>query len=426
MPFKYKLLAYILFLNLIMIVCGFIFMQSLTVEFMIFEAFWVVSSVAGILLFRQFSKPFDMLAAGVESLKDQDFSMKLKPKQKGEFKQLIDVYNRMIDQLRQERVALSEKSFLLTKLMEASPSGIIIFDFDDCVSQMNSAAEKFIGQKLDKVKGVKLHVLSEMCDGLFDSISEKHNYIHRKGGSSQIRIQNASFIDRGFETRFVLIEDLGVEIFKAEKSSYEKVIRMMSHEVNNSVAAVNSMLQTLQPRITENKYAQALSVCVERNDNMNKFMRNFASVVRVPKANFMKFDLNKLLKRIIDLNAHNLENKRIELQNNLNTAPLLVTGDETQLEQVFMNVFKNAVEAIAEEGFIAFYSFPEEKKVVIKNNGEPIGVEQRKKLFTPFYSTKEKGQGIGLTLTREILTQHNCSFALETIADETQFVVSFK
>lgn len=425
MKFKYKLITYILALNLLILAVGIYFLHENKMALFAVEGAVIVFSSWGINLFRQFSKPFDLLAAGTESLKDQDFSMRLKPVKNKEFNKLISVYNKMIDQLRKERIALSEKNFLLTKLMEVSPSGIVIFDFDDRVKTLNQSAEKFLDLSYDEIKGKALLEVSAICGGIFDEISQTRNYIFRKNGSQSLRIQSGFFVDRGFETRFILLEDLSHEIYRTEKQSYEKVIRMMSHEVNNSVAAVNSMLHTIHPKIEQANYAEAISVCIQRNENMNRFMRNFASVVRIPSPDFKKVELNDLLANVLVLFSNEIDGSSIHLQTKMHEEPLWVKCDKSQVEQVVLNVLKNALEAIGQSGKIEVETMANPTSVFLRNNGASLTEEQHKQVFTPFFTTKEKGQGVGLTLAREILLNHNCSFNLQSKDGLTEFSIIF-
>lgn len=425
MKYKYKLITYVLVLNLLILAAGIYFLRENRIALFAVEGAVILFSSWGINLFRQFSKPFDLLAAGTESLKDQDFSMRLRPVKNKEFNKLIVVYNKMIDQLRKERIALSEKNFLLTKLMEVSPSGIVIFDFDDRVQTMNQSAERFLGITMEEAKGKALSVISANSGGIFNEISQNRNFIFRKGGSQSLRVQSGFFVDRGFETRFILLEDLSHEIYRTEKQSYEKVIRMMSHEVNNSVAAVNSMLHTIHPKIEQANYAEAMAVCIQRNENMNRFMRNFASVVRIPSPDFKKVDLNDLLANVLVLFSNEIDGNRIQLQTNLHGEPLWVQCDKIQMEQVVLNVLKNALEAIADTGKIEVITKGAPTSVFLRNNGAPLTEEQQKNMFTPFFTTKEKGQGIGLTLVRDILHNHNCTFNLQSKDGLTEFSIIF-
>ena len=428
MRYKTKLLIYILIINLLLAGLTVLFFQTNKLLFMALEGVFIIMLMIGISLFRQFAGTMDLIASGIESLKDQDFSIKLRPVKNREFNSFIGVYNKMIDQLRKERIALSEKSFLLTKLMDASPTGILIFDFDDQLSSLNPAAIKFMGIPAENIEKLKLLDLSEKAGGMFDLSTTSPNYIFRKNGNESYRVQTGFFVDRGFDTRFILVEEITHEIYKTEKQAFGKVIRMMSHEINNSIAAVNSVLHTIRPKLEKHEgYTQAVDVCISRNENLNRFMSNFADVVRIPEPNLKSVDLNILAENTLLLFQKQHHGCPISFSSNLNKSPIMINADDSQIEQVLMNILKNACEAIENEGKIEVVTCCNPATLIVRNNGREIENVQREKLFTPFYSTKSHGQGIGLTLSREILINHKCRFELKTnsINQLTEFTIVF-
>lgn len=428
MRYKTKLLAYIIVINLLLIGLSVHFMNTNMKLFMALEVVMVLALILGLSLFRQFSGTMDLIASGIESLKDQDFSIKLKPVKNREFNEFIGVYNKMIEQLRKERIAFSEKSFLITKLMEASPTGIMIFDFDDRLSSLNPSAGKFIGFFGDDLENLKLSELSVKTGGMFDKCATVNNYIFCKNGSEAYRIQNGFFVDRGFDTRFILIEELTHEIYKTEKQAYGKVIRMMSHEINNSIAAVNSVLHTIRPKLEKyGGYAQTVDVCIFRNENLNRFMSNFADVVRIPEPKLKPVDLNLLAGNTLLLFQQQHDGYPFSFSTHFDQLPVMINADDSQIEQVLMNILKNACEAIENEGKIEVITINKPATLIVRNNGRGIDSTQREKLFTPFYSTKSHGQGIGLTLSREILLNHKCRFELKTnpVNQLTEFTIVF-
>lgn len=428
MRYKTKLLVYILVLNLFLIGLSALFIDTNMKLFMALEVVFVLAFILGLSLFRQFSGTMDLIASGIESLKDQDFSIKLKPVKNREFNAFIGVYNKMIDQLRKERIALSEKSFLITKLMEASPSGIMIFDFDDRLSSLNPTAEKFTGFSASELNHLELKQLSAKTGGMFDKCATSNNFIFRKNGNEAYRIQNGFFVDRGFDTRFILIEELTYEIYKTEKEAYGKVIRMMSHEINNSMAAVNSVLHTIRPKLESmDGYGQTIDICISRNENLNRFMSNFADVVRIPAPKLKTIDLNRMAENTLLLFSQHCGNKSVDISSGLSLEPVWASADESQIEQVLMNLLKNAYEAIDGEGAIEVITIQQPPTLIVRDNGKGIDAEQKEKLFTPFYTTKPYGQGIGLTLTREILMNHPCRFELKSDKEKrlTEFVIQF-
>jgi two-component system nitrogen regulation sensor histidine kinase NtrY len=252
-------------------------------------------------------------------------------------------------------------------------------------------------------------------------------------GATTYKLQRSHFIDRGFSRDFIMIEELTAEILAAEKNVYGKVIRMMAHEVNNTIGPVNSIIQsalTADP-LWEGHHSDdlkdALQVALDRNQNLNLFMRNFADLVKLPEANRKRIDLNHLITSVSKLMEFKASEKDIKLLDETGTEPFYISADEQQMEQALINIVKNAIEAVGQQGTVKFTTNARLRQLVITDTGKGITSTQSEQLFTPFYSTKKDGQGIGLTLVREILMNHGYEFSLKTVAaHQTEFTINFK
>jgi len=353
----------------------------------------------------------------------------VKVKQK-EMDELIDVYNKMIDQLREERVMQREQHFFLQKLLEASPSGIIILDFDEKITSLNPAAENFLNINSEKICGKMFKEINNNFLKELGNLSDKQTSMTFKNGMKTYKCTRAHFVDQGFSHKFIIIDEFTNEVIKTEKQAYGKVIRMMSHEINNSIGAVNSILNSVKnyhDQLNENDkndFETSLNIAIERNENLNKFMNKFADIVRIPKPLKKKTNLNELIKAIsilMDINP------KIKWELELCKQPLIVELDVQQMELVLINILKNSMEAIEEKGTICIKTSDHPKqKLMITDTGKGIDKDIQQNLFTPFFSTKKGGQGIGLTLIREILVNHGFDFSLEMNEEEkTEFGVEF-
>jgi len=206
----------------------------------------------------------------------------------------------------------------------------------------------------------------------------------------------------------------------------------MAHEVNNSIGAVNSILESIlnyKHQIVETDrldYQDALEVAIERNDGLNYFMRNFADVIRLPSPILEEYDLNQLIDSLLILFHAKASQQQVVLEFKRTENPFLVSIDVSQIEQVLVNIIKNALEAIDEEGRIIFILNVKEKELIISDTGRGISKDLEHLLFTPFFSTKNTGQGIGLTLIRDILGNHGFEFSLQTVEKgRTEFRIRF-
>lgn len=367
---------------------------------------------------------------GVEAIKERDFTIKFVKTGKYEMDRLIDVYNNMIDELREERTKQEQQHFFLEKLIQTSPTGILILDHDNKIQQLNPKAYQMLDVDENRVIGKRIEDITIPVMKEIENLRTGEAKTISLNGINSFKLQKSHFIDRGFARSFVMIEELTAEILAAEKKAYGKVIRMMAHEVNNTIGPVNSILHsTLHKedlwKDEKNKpIQQALQVALDRNQNLNIFMRNFADVVRLPAPVKRKLDLHKLIKNVTTLMELKAGEKEIDFGYNLSPHPIFITGDEQQLEQALINIVKNAMEAIDRKGTISFTTTDHPQKLIITDTGMGIAEEHAAQLFSPFFSTKKNGQGIGLTLIKEILLNHHYEFTLATPEPgKTQFVI---
>jgi nitrogen fixation/metabolism regulation signal transduction histidine kinase len=432
MKLRLKFIFFILILHFILVLLSLRLLQEHRLLFIGIEILIIVSVVISIYLYKSFIRPLNLISAGIESLKDKDFNTKFLKVGQPEMDDLIEVYNRMIDELRNERVKLKEQHYFLNKLINASPSGIIVFDFEDRISHLNPSARSLlnsgdgvIGKRLSEIDGILPRKLSHLGEGesAIMNIDGLHSYKCRK----------SHFLDRGFRHHFVMIEELTEEILRTEKRAYGKVIRMMSHEVSNSIGAINSILSSSlnyrdQLKAEDKKdFENAVQVAIERNSRLSQFMTNFTDVVKIPPPAKESCDLNRLLSSVQVLMRPQCENNNIKLIIELTENPFLADIDPHQMEQVVVNIVKNSIESIGSDGeiYINMENTPA-KRLSIRDNGKGISDEVQKNIFTPFFSTKKDGQGLGLTVIREILINHGFDFSLDTKADGyTDFSIWF-
>jgi len=433
MKLRTKYLLFVIILHLIALVLTWIIFEQNRVYFIACEIFILISIGISWNLYKQLIQPLKSLMQGVDAIKDRDFNVKFLPTGKHEVDQLIDVYNQMIDQLRTERTLQEEQHFFLEKLILTSPTGIIILDYDQNIQQINPKALQILG--LDE-KSLINHPVTDLSEHFLKhlrNLNAGETKTIKLSGATTYKLQRAHFIDRGFTRDFIMMEELTAEILAAEKNVYGKVIRMMAHEVNNTIGPVNSIIDSalktdqLWNGHHSDTLKDAMQVALDRNQNLNLFMRNFADLVKLPSANKKRIDLNELVHSIAKLMELRAAERNIRIETELVQEPFFISADEQQLEQAFINIVKNGMEAIERDGTVKFKTDLRLRQLVISDSGKGISTEQSENLFTPFYSTKKDGQGIGLTLVREILINHGFEFSLKTAPGrQTEFTIIFK
>lgn len=423
MRLRTKYILLISILHLVALVLSFYIFKNNKILFLVSELLILISVAISLQLYKQMLKPLQTMVDGAEAIKDREFNMKFLRTGTPEMDRLVDVYNQMMDHLKMERTRQEQQHFFLEKLIHTSPTGILILDFDDNIQQVNPKACELLGitekellkQPVEEIDKPLMREITGLRSGQSKTISPD--------GIHTYKLQRSHFIDRGFARSFVMIEELTAEILAAEKKAYGKVIRMMAHEVNNTIGPVNSILDsTLKTRDLwtdgNETLKNALNVAFERNQNLNFFMRNFADVVRLPPPNKTHVDLEQLVKRAATLFEFQAADLRIQFLFQMPGEPFMVHADQQQLEQALINIIKNAMEAIGSNGRITIALDAAAHKLTITDTGPGISDEHSEQVFTPFFSTKPNGQGVGLTLTKEILLNHGFAFSLRTLGRE--------
>ncbi|MGH7457380.1 MAG: sensor histidine kinase, partial [bacterium] len=336
-------------------------------------------------------QPLDLVMTGVEFIKDKDFTSKFNEVGQAEMDKLIAVYNKMIDHLREERTRLQEQHYFMDKILKASPSGIITFDFDEKIVMVNPSAAKMLQWSLENLIGKKLGEIHTPFTEALGRLLVGESQVIPVQGRRRVKCQKSQYLDRGFARGFILMEELTEELRRSEKAAYEKLIRMMSHEVNNSIGAVNSLLHTFlnyksQLRDEDRKdYETALQVAIARTDHLNAFMRSFADVVRLPLPKRQPCDLQELLESIALLMSAESRKRGIVWKWVIDEPLEPIVMDKNQMEQVFVNIFKNAMEAIGANGTIIISLGKRRGRefVSIEDTGCGLTPEARANLFTP-------------------------------------------
>lgn len=391
----------------------------------------VLAILLMIIFYRSVMKPMRSISNGIDLLRAQDFSSRLSHVNQYEADRIVDMFNGMMTSLKEERLRLREQNHFLDLLIDVSPMGIIILSDGRILTANPSAAYFLEAKKPGTLSGLRLPELNSQLGRELAALPQGHTETVRLSDSMIYRCSRLSFMDKGFAHPFILIEKLTDEVMKAEKKSYEKVIRVIAHEVNNTMAGVNSMLSTASMLLGEKAEENAdllevMNVCESRCVTMSKFITSFADVVKIPEANLIDTDLNAAVNRWGVMLESLCAGRDISLKFNLCPGELTVKLDPVLMEQVLINIVKNSAESIGKHGEITVSTSSSPATLVITDNGPGISPDTANKLFSPFFSTKVNGHGIGLLFTSEVLHKHGCRFSLLTGADDlTRFTIRF-
>jgi len=431
MSLKYKYILFIGVLHLVLIVLIYELLKDKLWYFLLSEILMFVSLYLSYNLYKSFIRPIALMQSGTDALADGEFNSKYVKTGSKEIDKLVGVFNEMIENLRKERTLMTEQSYFIQNLIEVTPIGIIIMDFDGLVSNMNPASKSILGIK-NNMKGQNLYDLDSELIQRIKHLDSTEPSIVAISGIDKYKCQKSDVIHQGFKRQFIIIDDLSREMLASEKEAYGRIIRMMAHEVNNSMGAINSILDTViefgfSEDNADNDLRDSLEIAKERNIGLSAFMANYASILRLPEPNKQKLNLVQLLRQSGQLYQPIAKEKDISIEFDLPNEDIVIEGDKVHLQQAISNIIKNAIESIHTNGDIKISCSVYPRQFIISDNGAGIRPENEGKLFTPFFSTKPTGQGIGLMLIREILINHNTKFSLTTNKESgwTEFKVLF-
>lgn len=381
-------------------------------------------------------KPMNTIGNGMELLREQDFSSRLSPVGQYDSDRIVKIFNRMMDQLKSERLRLREQNHFLDLLIQASPMGVVITGFDEKVTQLNPMAMRMLGIDVSEIEGKKLEQVDCPLAQELAGIALEQTAVVRLNDANVYKCTHSYFIDCGFPHPFFLIERMTDEVMRAEKKAYEKVIRMIAHEVNNTTAGITSTLDTVEQALAEEQgmedFCEVMRVCIERCYSMSNFITRFADVVKIPEPTLVPVCLNEVAESCARFMEGMCSDHQVKLRLDCNPEVGTVSLDPALFEQVVVNIIKNAVESIASSAIpsatpgVVVVRTLLPATLEVEDNGPGISKEAESKLFSPFFSTKPNGQGIGLIFIREVLSRHKCTFSLRTYADGlTRFRISF-
>ncbi|PXX45350.1 sensor histidine kinase [Undibacterium pigrum] len=446
MSLKRRLLAYLFGIHGIFLALAFSFYLERPLLIVCLELGLACSLGLSLYLVNKVLQPLDFAQQFHDLLQDENYASRIKPDRNTEINGLVILFNRMLEALYKERLELGEQRGFLDRLLEATPTAVIVFDFDDKISLMNASAQHLLEVK--EIAGLSLPQLLQEESGASknDLLSKLHQLLPGESAvysdteGRRYRCQRNQFTDRGFKRDFLLIDEITAELASSEKATYEKLIRVLAHEVNNTVAATGSVLESLlfysgQLRTEDSQdFMTAIAAVRKRNGNLGEFIERFTRVVKMPEPELKPHDLAAMLDGIVYLYRQQCSELGISFNWIVRDDLPLLMLDAPLMEQALLNIVKNAIEAVEaaiksgqqEAGYVhlSLRRIEEDSQILLSvtDSARLLSDVPHGQLFTPFFTTKKGGQGIGLMFVREVLNRHGYEHKLRINGDgETSF-----
>lgn len=356
-------------------------------------------------------------------------------------KELNQMMNRIKDILTRARKEVIENEKFLSLIIESVSTGIIILDPNNNVHATNHATNQLLGlpvfTHLNQLKSI-----DESLPDLFKNLGIKDNAqikIANEREEIQISLNVSKITLKKGTMKVITLNNIGNELEAKEMESWIRLIRVMTHEIMNSIAPITSLTETLLFSY-KMQSAEAPGDSLRRNTvdaletisstakGLITFVDSYRKFTGVPTPQFRKFELVPLLEKVLHLESSNMEEKGIESSIIYTNKHIELNADEGQITQILVNIIKNAVEAINNsKGKIEIRVSESENKVSIDiyNNGDPIPSEIAAHIFIPFFTTKDYGTGIGLSVSRYIMRLHGGNLKHHTSNEWTVFSLIF-
>lgn len=354
--------------------------------------------------YNSFVSSIFTLANLIDAIKQDDFSQRVNlPFDKGVFRHLNDELNSFVIAMQNNRDRYEEHVFLIYRLIEHLNTPIVVFDEKNRVNHANESFSRYIGQPWLSVKGASSSALGFNVD-------ESGSWVVKNNGQQYYKIRVSRFQESGSIYSLILLIDIEKEIKSTQEFSWQQIIRVMNHEIRNSLTPINSLSQALYDECEAGGESQsenskkALYTIVCRSQSLLFFLKQYARLGEELNLMYSTVNVKKLFEKLNGLfqNLHFV----------IHGPDISICADIVLLEQLFINILKNSEEAGAckIEIYLASDSFL--NTAIIKMNDNGSGIANPGNLFVPFYTTKKHGNGIGLQFCRKIIALHGGSFDL--------------
>ena len=343
-----------------------------------------------------------------------------------------------------ERQEISEQERYYGQMLDCVNTGIVVVDLNERskgrVLYNNKAATNILGvSSLSNIR--QLANVSSELESCFDTVSVGNNemkfsFYNEKGQISLSVVATLAFL-QGKDVKIIVLNDISNEMSHNEEISWNKLIRVLTHEIMNTVTPIASLSRTLSQKLDSksddcpferNNLKLGLETIAESSKGLIKFVDTYRSLTRISTPVKKAFYLKELVDRVRQLTSKQINDVGAKLLYVEKSDDILLYADEDQISQVFVNLIKNALQAHAMLIEItAEIDFAETVVIHVSNNGKPINKENYDDIFVPFYTTKQEGTGVGLSLSRQIMRLHNGNISLVCSNEKnTVFKLQFK
>ena len=401
------------------------------------------------LLIRYIRKTNLQISEYFDLLRNKESGFRLKDIEgKNSFSKLRKQFNDTNQIIQDIRIEKEVQSNYLNHLVNYVNIGLFSFDDKEKFQFINPEAKRILNInnlfKLDDLNIVK----SDFADFLRNIQPGQSEVIELSEPAAQQKLSVSCALLKLKNTRIKLIsfQDIDKHLYKNEIESWNKLIRILNHEIMNSITPITSLSKTMKKYFSDglnvkelkeitqqtiSRTVEGLEIIEERGSGLINFVNNYRKLSSLPEPNKIDIKLGKLLNQVKDLFKNEIESQNIDLQIEVMPSELILFADKDQITQVLINIVRNSFDAIQEKdkGEIHINATKNKSEIAlsITDNGKGIPTEVQNDIFIPFYTTKDSGSGIGLSLSKQIMELHNGTISVSSIPNSsTEFKLVFK
>jgi two-component system, NtrC family, nitrogen regulation sensor histidine kinase NtrY len=441
----------IVFRVLLLLAGVFLFYYSFSINY-----FFTPIIVGGVIVYlvisliRYIDKTNRELAGFLESIRFSDFNRSFNLNDMGSsFNELNNAFNEVINDFQRVRSEKEEHFYYLQTILQNIDVSVVAFRTDGTIELINKSAKKlFQVSGLRNIQGLEIFS-PELVKILFKIQPGQNELVKVQDDDDflQLTIHASNFKIKDKLITLVTIKDIQSVLEEQETEAWQKLIRVLTHEIMNSIAPISSISTTLTtltaqlPKDTNNnnlldkegleELNHALNTINKRSNGLLHFVDTYRNLTKIPQPNFAFCEVKNILSNVGNLMAEEFKKKKINLSIKTEPSDISFTADEQLIEQVIINLLKNAIQALAnienaQVKLLGFYNKRGRVTIQVIDNGPGILPEVLEKIFIPFFTTKPNGSGIGLAISRQILKLHNGSITAQSSLDkETVFTLTF-
>ena len=375
---------------------------------------WLIVAIA---LRDRIIRPLQTVSNLLAALREDDFSIRARVAEPNDaLGQVMLEINTLAETLRTQRLGAQEATVLLRAVMAEIDVAIFAFDSDKRLVLVNRYGERLLGRDASELIGRDANDLG-LKGAVADSAAIQD--LSFPGGAGRWEIRRTKFWQGGSPHELFALSDLSQPLREQERLAWRRLIRVIGHELNNSLAPIKSIAGSLEsllgrtppPDDWRDDMQRGLAVIASRADALSRFTTAYARLARLPAPTRRAFDFGALVRRVVTLDS------RLAIA--IDGSPdLTISADADQLEQLLINLLRNAVDAALETGGGVQVGWTSQYHTLeVRIDDEGPGVQNTSNLFVPFFTTKAGGSGIGLVLSRQIAEGHGGSLMLENRPD---------